>query len=650
MDFDFDALLAGVGDAPTVAASISQDDYAALLGGLATVADGDEDLPEDDDGEPLVREKRPNGQGLTRSEYKVRYRMRRKKRQLDNIAILDFETDPFDNVAESDVFPFLAVLYSDNFEPVVIWEENHEKFVLAVVGAIESLPDAYTIYAHNGGKFDYMFLMSKLKGHVMFKGRGIMTAEIGKHELRDSFHIIPDRLANFKKDHIDYEDMRKEKRNAHKSEIIKYCISDCRYLLDIVKGFVTRFGLKLSIGQAAMAKIRENYKFDRLSETQDAFFRDYFFGGRVECLQGRTRRNGNYKLYDVNSMYPYAMAHYDHPIGNVYFQSSAIGPDTIFIDITCNSRGAFILKDGIETKAPHGRHRFKTTIWEYRVAKKHNLISEEEIHGVIDMPLRTNFEKFVLPLYNERQVLKAKKDEMARAGKSGTPEFDEIVKDDMFMKFLLNNGYGKFAQNPRRYKENYLTECGEIPPATSGVWPDHPHRQCDDYWIWQRPSPSDKFNNVATGASITGAARSILLDAICNSIDPIYCDTDSLVCRELSGVKIHKTDLGAWDLETEMSEVIVCGKKLYGYTKQNDGKQIVKAKGASQLSYEKIERLYNGETVDSISFGVTLTAAGDQYYMKRRISATATIMDDPNGKSTFWRRSGVYEPDISGNK
>ena len=628
MEFDLDALLAGVGDQSPPSATISNDDFASLLGGLSMPVPGAVSIDEIE--LPTIRAKSRNGEARSRREYDQKYRGKMKARKIDNIAILDFETDPFDNVTEEFIFPFVAVLYSDNFETIVIWEEDNKTFIEKVVAAIESLPDAYTIYAHNGGKFDYMFLMSKLKGRMLFKGRGIMTAEIGNHELRDSFHIIPDRLANYKKDKIDYQDMKKGKRTARKDEIIRYCINDCKYLLDIVKGFAQRFGLKLSIGQAAMAKIRENYKFERLSEKQDEFFRDYFFGGRVECLQGRVKKTEHYKLYDVNSMYPYAMAHYQHPIGNLYFQTNTIGKDTIFIDIECESDGAFILKNGIETVAPKtGRHRFKTTIWEYKIAKKYNLIRNEIIHSCVDMPLRSDFSKFVLPLYNERQNLKAKLSEMKKTGNEHLREYDELVKDDMFMKFLLNNGYGKFAQNPRKYKENYVTEPGGVPEDGEEKWEGKPQFQCDDYWIWQRPSPSDRFNNVATGASITGAARSILLEAICLSEGAIYCDTDSLICRELSGVKIHKTELGAWDLETEMSEVIICGKKLYGYTKLSDGKHITKAKGSSQLGYDKILELFDGGEIISVSKGPTLTKTGSQYYMKRRINATVDRTDGP---------------------
>lgn len=638
--------------------SVSQDDFANMLAML--------DAP--------VRAQAAHGEGKSDAENSRAYRARKKARSLENIAVLDMETDPFDNLRPNDpIEPFLAVLYSDNFEPIVIWETDAEAFANAVVKAIEDLPEAYTIYAHNGGKFDYMFLLRKLRGDIMFKGRGIMTAQIGKHELRDSFHIIPDRLANFKKDHIDYANMKRMKRDRFRSEIIKYCINDCKYLLDIVKGFTSRFGMKLSIGQAAIAKLRESYKFETLEAKEDERLREFFFGGRVECLQGRGHFKGDYKLYDVNSMYPAVMANYEHPIGSFYdHHAGPITKDTIFIDLTCNSRGAFVKKseDG-STNAPHGRHRFKTTIWEYEVALKHNLISDIEIHECIDNFKRTNFVDFIAPMYNERQHLKAKKDMMQKGGLEGTPEFDEVVKDDMFYKFLLNNAYGKFAQNPRKYKENLILSPGEMPPADA-EWGDMPAEMCEDYWIWQRPNPSWRFNNVGTGASITGAARSVLLDAICQSKGAIYCDTDSLICLDIGDVKIHKTDLGAWDLEKSLSEVIICGKKLYSYTTiEAKPKRVTKAKGAgsilseeqwrlldtleekeqghhvADMSRENMLTILNGGEIINVAKGVTLTKTGRQYYMKRRISATVKEDGPSNAQSIVWRGEIAGEPAFS---
>ena len=58
---------------------------------------------------------------------------------------------------------------------MIIWEDHEEKFVDEVLSAIENLPGKYTVYAHNGGKFDYMFLLHRLRGFVSFKGRGLMA-------------------------------------------------------------------------------------------------------------------------------------------------------------------------------------------------------------------------------------------------------------------------------------------------------------------------------------------------------------------------------------------------------------------------------------------------------------------------------------------
>lgn len=635
MALDVSALFAEL-DAPIEGATekISAEDFSSLLAGL--------DLP----ASKIYAER---GEGEDGTERKRRSRARAKKRSVEDIAILDMETDPFDNEAKSAIFPFLAVLYSDNFEPIVIWDEDQDAFATKVIAAIEALPRSYTIYAHNGGKFDYMFLVKKLRGDVSFKGRGIMRASIGNHEIRDSFHIIPDRLANFKKDHIDYSNMRKGKRDAYRKAIIDYCISDCRYLLEIVKEFATRFGLKLSIGQAAMFELRKHYKFERVSETTDAYLRQWFFGGRVECLAGRGHFRGAYKLYDVNSMYPFVMATYAHPIGSNYVTRAGgeINEHTFFIDLTCHSAGAFVRKgDEGQTYAPHGRFRFKTTVHEYKTAIKHKLIRDIEIHSVVDCYEVTKFDKFIVPIYDERQIVKERLKAFQRELMEHTNAYNDAIKDDMFLKYLLNNSWGKFAQNPRRYKEYYLTDPGDRPPDEAGEFGLFPATMLDEYWIWERPAPSDKFNNVGTGASVTGAARATLLDAMCNAKHPIYCDTDSLICTDLSNVILHPTQLGAWDIEKNISEAIINGKKLYAY-RDGGGKEKVKSKGTNDMQWADMVSLLNNGEVIKTAFGPTLTKNGNQNYMSRRIRATTpSYMDDPHGEQSFWRCPESWEQTI----
>lgn len=563
-----------------------------------------------------------------RKKARGKYKANKKQQRLENIAILDMETDPFDSDRpEEQIHPFCACLYSDKFEPVVIWEEDHAIFVSELLLAISSLDRPYTIYAHNGGKFDYMFLVHKLRGRVSFKGRGIMSAKIGRHQLRDSFHIIPERLANYKKDDFDYEKMRKSKRASFRDEIVHYLINDCKYLLEIVKAFVAQHGLKISIGQAAMAELKKHYpNVQNLGENTDATLREYFFGGRVECLAGKGHFKAPYKLYDVNSMYPYAMSAYRHPISNDYTlrRKGGITEATVFLDITCRNYGALVRRtEDNETTAQAKDGRFLTTIWEYEAALELDLIENVKINAYIDNAERTDFSKFVAPLYEKRQETKR----LLKTLEENSTAWNEAKKDDIFTKLLLNNAYGKFAQNPRRFKESFITEPDCIPDAAGWESIVLPHFQCADYWIWQRPSPRRKFNNVGTAASITGAARAILMRAIAGATDPIYCDTDSLICRSISGVPIHAAELGAWDLEAEFSEVLIAGKKLYACKDAKTGKTKVKSKGAAGLTWGQMLAILDGEIISSINPAPTLLKTGQQFYMQRSIRATAPLVN-----------------------
>ena len=606
-------------------------------------------LSKENDAKPQGR--KPDGDApATDTERQKKCRDRKRANRKRCIAILDMETDPFDAELKADILPFLAVLYSDEFEPIVIWEENNAAFVASVVRAIRELPDQYTIYAHNGGKFDFLFLVSKLRGDVKFKGRSLMSARIGAHELRDSAHIIPERLAAFQKDKFDYTRNLKNARNHWKKEIIEYCIADCRYTLDIVKSFVAAYGFKLTIGQASMGELKKHYSVKKINQGFDTQLRDFYFGGRVECLRGRGHFKGAYKLYDVNSMYPKAMASYSHPIGDFNDYDLRRGPptdQTVFIDVTCNNNGALIGRDDNGfTTATIKRGRFKTTIWEYEIALKYGLISDIQINASWDCRLRSNFENFIVPLYDNRLKTKDAMRALKDKGLQTTAAFLDLKKDDIFFKLLLNNSYGKFAMNPANYREHYITDPDAKPEEQwfkSILELDHadqilylaPVFSNPEFAIWQKPSPSFRYNNVGTAASITGASRAILLEALQHAEQPIYCDTDSIICKGLSGVPLHKSELGAWDLEDEFTEVIIDGKKLYSVMHKKpkvltpeqiaDGHNpayTVKSKGAARISWLEMLHMLEGGSIVKTNRAPTIAKTGRQSYLSRTIRAT----------------------------
>lgn len=281
------------------------------------------------------RGRKPMGEKpLTRKQQSAKWYGKKREARLKHIAVLDTETDPFTDDHSADILPFAAEIYSDQFGSIVIWEEDFESFIEKLYNAIESLPDTYTIYCHNGGKFDYMFLITKLRGRIKFKGRAIMSCRIGKHELRDSLHVLPEKLAAWKKDKFDYSKMLKSKRRNHKQEILDYLHSDCVYLFDFIKRFTQEFGLKISIGAAAFGELKKSYKVETISEKRDAALRPYYFGGRVDCIAGRGvfeswKWQQPYRLFDVNSMYPAVMANCVHPVSaNYVWHRGEPGPNT----------------------------------------------------------------------------------------------------------------------------------------------------------------------------------------------------------------------------------------------------------------------------------------------------------------------------------
>lgn len=557
-------------------------------------------------------------------------RAKRATKRLENIAVLDMETDPFDNTRpDQEIRPFLAVLYSDNFDPIVIWRNDYEEFCSELLAAINDLPGKYTIYAHNGGKFDFMFLVHALRGTVKFKGRGIMSAHIGEHEIRDSFHIIPERLAAYKKDDFDYTTLTKTARAKHKDAIIKYCISDCVYLLDLVKKFLGEFGFKISVGAAAQAKLGEHYSVAHISAIQDENLRPFYMGGRVECLAGALHTKEHLFAYDINSAYPHAMSAMRHPIGSEYFpRIGKPGENTAFLIVECDNDGVLLGRD--ETGALTSQIRrgiFHATIHEYRAALALDKIRNVSVLQCVDCAQWSDFSNFIDPLYARRREEKIRLKTLA----AGTPEYDQCAANMLFLKLIMNNAYGRFALNPRRYREHYISDPG-VEPSDGENWGDAsggmPDYMGARHWIWSRPSPSQRYNNVGVAASITGAVRAELMQRIALSKRPIYCDTDSLICGEMDGsARLDNAELGAWACEAELRECVIAGKKLYGY-RTVDGAEKIRAKGASGISWQNLIGLLAGERYVSVARGVTMTRRGDQFYMSREIRRTAKFSSE----------------------
>lgn len=499
------------------------------------------------------------------------------------LATLDAETDPFRFGRKP--IPFCWGLYTGD-QYYETWGEDCTDQLIAL---LESITEPLLMYAHNGGKFDFYYLVEKhvITDPKIINGR-IVSAKIGIHEIRDSYAIIPVPLAAYQKQEIDYNLFEKETREANKNDILYYLASDCENLFELVSAFVERFGTKLTIGSTAIQQVKEFHPFERQDERHDERFRKFYFGGRVECFEKGIIKD-DLKYFDVNSMYPEVMANCKHPTGRHYINTDRIDDEFIrtgkldsdmpyFIEFVGNAKGALPVrtKQGLDFNAEAGL--YYATSHEFQVGLKYNLIDIYQINEILIPEEYIEFGRFIKHFQREKIEAKKTGDKTA----------------ELFSKLLQNSSYGKFAQSPDNFKEWYFRYPGEGLPNDELDW--EPYLITPDFEIWSAPSPKPVYFDVATAASITGAARAKLLDAICKADRPIYCDTDSIICRDLPNVKLDKYKLGCWDCEATGDEALIAGKKMYALL--NNGDPVKIASKGVRLDHHQIRDLCKGETVE----------------------------------------------------
>jgi hypothetical protein len=492
------------------------------------------------------------------------------------IAVIDFETDPF--LYGREPRPFCAGFYSLDCGYVEFWGLDCVARLCEFIAAIK---EPHTIYAHNGGKFDFHFMLEFLENPIKIISSRIAQVKMGIHELRDSYCIIPIPLSAYQKDSIDYRLLEADKREANRAEISAYLKSDCTGLFDIVSKFVARFGLQLTIGGTAIKTLRTIHEFDTTSKWHDDKFRPFYFGGRVEAFKTGVIA-GDWKVYDVNSMYPYVMSESHHPTGKRYKTgynrvidkrgriAGFVDAPFYFAKIKCKQMGAFpvrVKNEPLNFEIPSGV--FCVTSHELKAAIESGRAWDIEVLEVMVPEETISFGEYVARFMEEKISSKARKD---KAG-------------EIFAKLLLNSAYGKFAQNPAHYFDYWI---GEPESEDYEIY----SADIDSVDIWRKPSEREAFYDVATAASITGAARSVLMRALASAVNPVYCDTDSIICEGLN-CELDESRLGAWKLEAAGDMVAIAGKKMYALRSGSD--YVKTASKGVVLSGEEIFGLCGGK-------------------------------------------------------
>lgn len=536
------------------------------------------------------------------------------------IITIDFETDPFEHGLVPE--PFVAGVY-DGDDFFYIWGDDCPEYLAKYLYRQDA-----RVYAHNGGRFDYFYLLPWLERNniSVINGR-ISQAKLGDATLYDSYNIIPVPLKAYKKDDIEYWKMHKDRRDKYRDEILHYLEGDCVYLHELVTEFINRFGKVMTLATASMKEVRRFIKeatgndISRFSKETDEEFRHYYYGGRCEAIKTGVI-DGPLEVYDINSAYPYAMLH-DHPDPtNPFFTLTKELPENLmcyFAKIVARSYGAL----------PYRCPETKKLLFPRDGVEREYLVTGHEINAGLDtgtleiidvlscrVPETTlNFSGFVNHYYAEKLEGKLTGD---------------LIRE-LFSKLLLNSGYGKFGMNPEEFKE-WRIEDHKIFRDDDDIDPDGwtcvsawPHFGID---IVSRPTPKEwGYYNVSVASSITGFVRAFLWRALCGAIDPVYCDTDSIVCRSAS-VPLGDA-LGLWKHEGTAKTGYIAGRKMYALDMDIEKCPNVKpwkvaSKGA-RLNPDQLKVLAEnpGAVIDWINEIPTFSLRHGTRFIQRKIKQTS---------------------------
>jgi len=518
-----------------------------------------------------------------------------------NIAVVDAETDPFEYGA--DIKPFLWGFYDGkNYFQTESTQE--------IVNRITEFKG--TVYAHNGGKFDYFFMLPFIEKNQTVKvinGR-LSEFTIGKATMRDSLNILPAGLAKFKKDDFEYWKMKKDQRRHYWQEIETYLKSDCVNLYEVVSRFISDYSYSLTLAGAAMKEWKKlGNKVHATSEEFYNTYSPYYFGGRVECFESGVFEE-DFRIIDINSAYPSLMTQ-DHPTGTKIIESRRVIESELyksFVTVECDSYGALPYRVTSGKKRgtvefPHRRDVYHCTGRELQVAIETDTIKNINIKKVITFQETVNFTQYVERFFAIKLACEKAGDDIGRT----------------MAKFFLNALYGKFCANPNKYSNFYIGEWGDEPPEGYGTGPLIENVQ---FFSKALEDFEKTWYNVATGASITGGVRAFLWQSIQRVERPMYCDTDSIICQGTGDLTLSDK-IGDWSNEgckDGANKLAIAGKKLY-CAWMKDGSKKLATKGV-KLNSEELEKVARGEIITYYSNSPTYSLSKGVYYTKRNVKPT----------------------------
>lgn len=566
----------------------------------------------------------------------------------DDFSVLDIENLPTGEV--------IAIGHSWRENGIINHRvfSNWEDWWVWLIGQADQSTKFRTIYAHNGGGWDWLswlqwFIACKNYYHdgiqvglieaqskLVFLDLGFMRKDERNEDgtrkrmtirLCDSMYLLRSNLDSLAKailgrgkSESDIEDVWRAWKED-KPRFYKYLRDDCDLLLevlekslDLIREKIAKIArLGITIGGCAMNIYRtipnglKKPIFTNMEKSVEKLCREGYHGGRVEVF-----KHGYFpaiNVYDINSLYPAAMLGTRVPITGRGAWSTNFRPDLCGCYRIRFNQNRRDIPPVLLGKGGNGAYESEGVFYtpEISLFKKIDPRGKCEIvEGFVFMESAFIFHEYVTRLYALR--LEDKKSAIS-----------------LLAKFLLNSLYGKWGQKNERKKlvvfdsaeEAYLAD---IEAASLGKKLEPLER---DSLLYAETEEIDvEHAHVGIAGMITSKARAILYETILRA-DPrtvVYCDTDSIHTTGKLLDALISDELGALKLEAA-GEGVYCGKKLYAIREGDKCK--VRAKGISvggkhgfDLTFDHLISLLNPGATVSTSFARPATfrgvLAGDQ--------------------------------------
>jgi len=520
----------------------------------------------------------------------------------------------------------------------------------------------YTLYAHNGGKYDVPLMIERAfidSKNFIIEGRGCLelnNAWIGftlrdirnrknKIFFKDSYRLLPKSLASL------CEDMKVEHQKLTETvnhsditlinyntfpQLKDYLRNDVLGLLEVLDKFgrevfkSTKLDITKCFTGASLSKKNffknyynpKKYPVYTLTDAQDDFIRSGYFGGRVECFD--LGELGKLYYYDFTSLYP-AVGRRAIPYGKpelFNFNGSNTLPAGFFGFVKCRVRTINFKAVPKHCVKIDGRLTFPI----FKEPRELVIFTPELDSSIYEYEFLEGYKfkkgNFLKKFFTDGFLKKA------LAKLAGNPALAQAYK------IIINSGYGFWGLRTRDRDGVIIAEPGDlqyleylkagklnsiINKGEYNIIRVTKDLKCADF-------------NVAVAAAISSYARCELYGLITDITKAggrvSYCDTDSIICN-INLAKYPKLQAKwQWDgngeelgsLKNEADDKI---KKLIKKKITKDSSDKVGAVGASLSTQEEIKKIFKKvkeAEAGNVHLDRVIITGCKQYAFKRKIN------------------------------